>query len=375
MSVKDVVKRTWPFDKAEKIKNLYFEKLDAVLRNLDAVLRKVDEHDAVLASLAANDTSVMQALVFLVDRAQAGAAEQDELRRASEEARRAVGDVRAELATGLKDLPRARWIETDRYEHTSPEIALLAHLAPHLPARKAIDVGANVGDVSAALLASGFEVHAFEPFEPVREKLRARLGSFPAFHLHPEAVGREDCEMDLHVAADLSADGRYQDASLYSTLLPHSTPADLPFVSKTRVRVRSLESLRAAGEIPPDVSLVKVDAEGFDLEVLRGMGGERYAVVAAEFWDREMDFGKSGTSNHLDDLVAEMRERGYLWHIVVYRIWGDHEVAYYCELARAIERSWGNVFFFRDHELFSRAEQWCAAALRRTYFKLRAPKP
>ncbi len=58
-----LLKKTWPFQKAAQIKNLHFEKLEAILGKLQA-------QEAALASLAANDTSVLQTLVYLVERAQ-----------------------------------------------------------------------------------------------------------------------------------------------------------------------------------------------------------------------------------------------------------------------------------------------------------------
>jgi len=259
-------------------------------------------------------------------------------------------------------LGRMAVVETDRYGLLNPEVDLLLHLASHIPVRTAIDVGAHVGEISASLLDLGFEVHAFEPFPPVFEELRRRLDDRPGFRPHCVAVGAADGEMDLRLATDQSG-GVYGDPTLLSSLLNHSMPRDLHFTSSVRVPVRSLESLHRTSEIPRDVGIVKIDAEGFDIEVIRGMGDHCYPVVVAEFWDREMEFGRAGALNRLNDLVAEMRRRDYPWHIVLYRVWGADGVAHYCNLADSVERSWGNVFFFRDRHLFSAAQSWCGAVL------------
>ena len=48
--------------------------------------------------------------------------------------------------------------------------------------------------------------------------------------------------------------------------------------------MRSLDSLRAAGEIPGRVGLLKIDAEGADADVLRGAASIDADLVMVEFW-------------------------------------------------------------------------------------------
>jgi FkbM family methyltransferase len=263
-------------------------------------------------------------------------------------------------------------VETDDYEFTDPETGLMAFLFSYLPTRKALDIGANVGDVSERLLRAGYEVFAFEPLPDVYERLVQRLGEQKAFHPFQLAVGSNEVEMPLHTAIDNSGRRLYGDATLFASLTAHSMPDDLPFTSTIVVKVNTLKNLHQAGIVPEDISLVKIDTEGFDLEVIRGMGDHRYPVVGAEFWDREIPFGRSGLLYTLDSLVGEMRKLGYAWHIVLYRIWGENHTGYYGNHARAVPHSWGNVVFFRDYALFAQAQAWCAAVLPRTYFK---PKP
>jgi FkbM family methyltransferase len=217
-------------------------------------------------------------------------------------------------------------------------------------------------------LKSGYEVYAFEPFTPVFEKLQNRLGKCTEFHSYNIAIGSDDTTMNLHLATDLSGSGLYKDTTLYSSLMPHSMPEDMVFANTIRVPVRSLESLHRAQEIPMEIGLVKIDTEGFDLEVIRGMGEHRYSIIMAEFWDAKMEFGKSGALNRLNELVEEMRQRNYHWHIVVYHVWGSDGAAYYSNYAQSVDKSWGNVFFFQDYKVFAQALQWCSATLPATYF-------
>jgi hypothetical protein len=58
-----------------------------------------------------------------------------------------------------------------------------------------------------------------------------------------------------------------------------------------------------------------------------------------------------------------MRQRDYRWHLVLYRLWTSNETLFYCNYTRAVENSWGNVFFFQDREIFEEARRWASSTL------------
>jgi FkbM family methyltransferase len=259
---------------------------------------------------------------------------------------------------------------TDPSHFQAIDTELMVFLYSYLPYRLAIDVGANRGDVSERLLQAGFEVYAFEPFPPVLERLQERLANNPNFHSLPYALGAADETRDLHVAADLTENQIYDDPTFYSSLACHSLAEGLVFKESVPVTVKTLAGLHDTGEVPSQVGLVKIDTEGFDLEVIKGMGDFRYSVVVAEFWDPGFPFAQTGAMNYLKDMVPAMRQRGYSWHVIIYRIWGSHDISYYCNSDYSFEKSWGNVFFFRDYAVFSEALKWCNATMPATYFSV-----
>ena len=214
----------------------------------------------------------------------------------------------------------------------------MAFLYSYLPQRRAIDVGANRGDVTARLLRAGFEVYAFEPYPPVFEKLQERFLKQPGFHAFPYALGALNETRQFHLADDLTDEKTYDDSTFYNSLIPHSMSEGLVFKGSIPVTVKTLADLHQSDEMPCEVGLVKIDTEGFDLEVIKGMGEYRYPVVVAEFWDTRFPFGKSGAMNYLQDMVPAMRERNYPWHIIIYRIWGRNEVSYYCNSSYSFEK-------------------------------------
>lgn len=244
-----------------------------------------------------------------------------------------------------------------KYRTENPELDLMTYLYAFLPNRNIIDIGANVGDVSEHLLDTGFSVYAFEPFPPVFEKLSQRLAGNPEFHPAQMAIGSKDDTMDLSIAVD-PFEGKYGDTTVYNTLLPRDSADDLVFKDKVSVTVRSLDSLHKTGEIPEDVGMVKIDTEGYDLEVIRGMGDHQYPVVNAEFWAKDFTFGKDNSLNHLEDMVPEMRKRGYHWNLICCRVEGVEGIAFYLNTMRTPPKAWGNVFFFREAALFQHAAEW-----------------
>lgn len=259
-------------------------------------------------------------------------------------------------------------VVTDPSYFQAIDIELMVYLYSYLPHRRAIDVGANRGDVSARLLQTGYEVYAFEPFPPVLAQLEERLGQNNNFHALSYALGSANETRNLHLVVDQTEEKIFDDASFYSSLTRHSLTEGLVFQDSITVEVKTIASLHEAGILPDDIGLVKIDTEGFDLEVIKGMGSFRYPVVLAEFWDPTFPFGQTGAMNHLADMVPAMRQRDYRWHIIIYRIWGQHEVSYYCNSDYSLENSWGNVFFFQDYEIFNQALKWCNSVMPATYF-------
>ena len=216
----------------------------------------------------------------------------------------------------LPELQQAYCLES---VDSSAETGLMSFLISFLPTRRVVDVGPQKEDGIERLLRTGFEIYAIDP--PAKSAaLRARIAPHPAFHT---------------IEAELNG-------------------------------ARTLGDLHREKMVPEDVSLVKVSAQGHELEILYGMRGRNYAAVAADF--RESS-AVSKTGGNLGGLITHMRSQGYPWFIVLYRTSGQSLTSFFCNQDVPVAGSWGHVFFFQDRELFAHAQEWCASALPRTYFK------
>jgi FkbM family methyltransferase len=260
-------------------------------------------------------------------------------------------------------------VETSEYATVNPELGLMSFLYSHLPGRNALDIGAHTGEVSDWLLKTGYEVYAFEPYPPNYTRLSERLKEHPAFHSFNLALGAVDGELPLFLVDDSTDDKRYDDPTVFNSLARHGMPEGLSFHETIQVQVKRLSGLHKSGVVPAKISLVKIDTEGYDLEVIRGMDGHRYPVVCVEFWDTRIPFADNGLLYTVESMVREMLRRDYPWYILIYRVWGQNQTAFFCNHDQPVPGSWGNIFFFRDRDTFQQAQQWCAAVLPRTYFK------
>lgn len=125
------------------------------------------------------------------------------------------------------------------------------------PGQLCFDVGANYGTKAEVFLALGARVVAFEPQPDCLEELHARLGAPPGLVTVPLAVGSAEGTMPMYV----------QRHSTNSTLARQiADPENI--VRTIEVGITTLDAAIARHGRP---DFIKIDVEGFELEVLRGL--------------------------------------------------------------------------------------------------------
>ena len=198
----------------------------------------------------------------------------------------------AEQAKGLLVPPSLyiRYRYARELRRGEKEIRLVPFLARK--DRISLDVGANKGVYAYAMLAHSAAVHAFEPNPKVFSVLQRWAGN--RVQLHPLALSSESGSADLLVPRT-KAGYSNQGASLSEVKVSgeHGT---------VRVDAVRLDELA----LPP-VGFIKIDVEGFELEVLKG---------AAETLRRDrpnllIEIEESHTATPLPEMIAEVCGYGY----------------------------------------------------------------
>lgn len=120
--------------------------------------------------------------------------------------------------------------------------------------KTAVDVGAHVGDWAVGMSPLSNWVMAFEAQKATYNMLRANANLYPNIICHNVALSNKDGHADLHIP---SADGG--GTSLNKT----------PYHDKARVERATLSRFDDYGV--KNISLVKLDVEGHEREVIEGM--------------------------------------------------------------------------------------------------------
>jgi FkbM family methyltransferase len=137
------------------------------------------------------------------------------------------------------------------------------------PGDLTVDVGANIGYVTAALgvrVGKTGRVHSFEPHPVLARQFRANLENWIQHSEFGEVVAHEFALSNQNSAATLEIPDDFSGNEGTARL------ASAPSTSGNRcftVRTRRLEDFL---DEPGEISLIKVDVEGHELEVFEGMG-------------------------------------------------------------------------------------------------------
>lgn len=139
------------------------------------------------------------------------------------------------------------------------DAGLFAEIEKHLrPGHVMWDVGAFVGYVTAHFAHPRFglaSIHAFEPNPSNLQILKSMFQGNPIVGIYPWALGKEEGSMVLHIPKGKTA---------MASLRPITESMQAP------VRVCTGDSL-VADHLVPAPDLIKIDVEGFEPEVFKGL--------------------------------------------------------------------------------------------------------
>ena len=210
-------------------------------------------------------------------------------------------------AVALRNVGRSlglnRWIATCLYGRGYETRYDQAFTACLKPGDVVWDVGANVGYYTrlfAGQVGDGGKVLAFEPSPVNFTRLQQACGALGNVRLYPLGLGREEGSvMFLQGQDELGATSRVVEEAL-------------PQGEAISVAIRRGEGLIQSGEVPPPKA-IKIDVEGFELEVLQGLGSA-LAATDLRVIGIEVHFGllqQRGMGDAPQQIEALLRQYGY----------------------------------------------------------------
>ncbi len=175
-----------------------------------------------------------------------------------------------------RELRRLAWklgYDVRRADGPTESALRVVRVCEHLGVSRLVDAGAHNGTWAAAVRSSGYRgrISSFEPHPVVFAELAARAGADSRWDAHQIALGAAAAKLDLRVTSD----------STFSSFRNQ----DLKLLETSTISVQSVEVERLDELVPfsdQERLFVKLDVQGYELEVVRGAARIIDLVVATQ---------------------------------------------------------------------------------------------
>jgi FkbM family methyltransferase len=181
---------------------------------------------------------------------------------------------------------------------------VLEHLGS-LGIKTILDVGANRGQFALAARAAcpGAAIFSFEPLQEPAEVFQRVFAGDRAVRLHQVAIGEAASDAVIHVSQSDDSSSLLPISELQTALFPNTGEKET-----RQVQIRRLPDVVRAAEITQP-ALLKIDVQGYEKEVLAGVGSliQAFAWIYVECSFMELYSGQ--TLAH--DVIAMLAKRGF----------------------------------------------------------------
>jgi len=186
--------------------------------------------------------------------------------------RRAVGRWAQQLA-------HAAGYDIQYYVREGPELGRRGKLLKSRGITVVLDVGAAKGVYASQLRLTGYEgrIVSFEPLSKPFGRLVKTAADDPGWECIQAALGTTDGTSTINVAGNSDSSSFLQIGDRHLEAAPQSA-----YVKEETVEIKRLDSIWDQIVRPDDRVYLKLDVQGFELEVLRGAEGALPKVAAVQ---------------------------------------------------------------------------------------------
>ena len=238
------------------------------------------------------------------------------------------------------------------------EFEILHALLPYIHEKTFIDVGAEKGTFARFLLQHGFRGVLFEPcprhYDALQELTEHTTSRFFSY-----AIDGRDRETLFYI----NCDDNGEPLDYFHSLHYLANDPQVKHQKHILVTCRSLQSLLNEGTIEKDIGILKIDTEGNDLQILKGMGEVCPEVIICEFFTKGLFAGwEQGDPRAL---ITKIEQFGFSHYLAVKRC-ADRELVSFSPVVFC-EKQWGNLIFL-NAELYQQAFHPLRLKGNRAYF-------
>ncbi len=158
-------------------------------------------------------------------------------------------------------MKRSNCIRKGRYSYQYAKLIAILNIIPDNKRKTVLDIGSNIGTWTYSLVDFFDFVHCFEPLKIHCDCWIMNLKEYSNVKLYPIALGDEDEKVEMHIP-------RFSTAGAYIANTKNPAKPIQPgegVVIKRDISVKCLDEFNFE-----DVDFIKIDTEGYELNVLKG---------------------------------------------------------------------------------------------------------
>lgn len=204
----------------------------------------------------------------------------------------------------LRKLLRRFGLDVIRYEKFDDFSKLRSRLLSH-PNVEVIDVGANSGQWAKELRDSGWKgpIHSFEPISSFFQELQMNSIGDENWNVNNFALGASHEELRINISANDGGSSSFLEIQPFVTKIQENTGT----ISWEQTQVRRLDEVFSLDD---GISrYLKADVQGFELDVLRGLGKLANSLIAIEIEVSMLELYKDQPL--IEQLIGECRLLGF----------------------------------------------------------------